>query len=80
MFRIHSRDIKGQEVALAPFGTEGEHVPCLVFYDPNPLAMIRHCKVINDKGKVVTAKSYRGLQSAALRLGLKLSTTEEYTP
>jgi hypothetical protein len=80
MFGIHSRDINGQDVALAPFGIEGDPAPCLIFYDPNPLAMVRHSKVIHDAGKVVTATTLRGLQSAALKLGLRLSKKHEYVP
>lgn len=80
MFRIDVSAIKGHKVVLAPYGTEGEAEPCLIWRDPNPLAMIKVCKVQNASGNVLTAKTERGLMSIARRRGLLVDCNDLYVP
>lgn len=69
MLRINVSDAKGGKVRLAPFGTEDGPEPCLVWVDPSPNSMAGNCKVQAESGKLVTAKTERGLRSAAARIG-----------
>ncbi|MDT7834123.1 hypothetical protein [Aquabacterium sp. OR-4] len=79
-FSIDASQIKDQPgtVMIAPWGTESEPLPCLVWLDPNPGAMIPHSIITNQKGKVVTARSERGLIAAGKRLGLRFPQLPNY--
>ena len=72
MFGIDVKSIKGATVRPAPWGTEGDKLPCLVWEDPNPDANVKFCKVVSLK-KVITAMTLRGLKGAANRYGLVCS-------
>ena len=69
MLRINVNDAKGGTVRLAPFGTEDSPEPCLVWVDLNRNSLAGDCKVQTARGKLVTAKTERGLRSAAARIG-----------
>lgn len=69
MLRINVDDAKGGMVRLAPFGTEDGPEPCLVWIEPNRNSLTGDCKVQTVTGELVTAKTERGLRSAAVRIG-----------
>ena len=69
MLRIHINAAKGGTVRLAPFGTEDGPEPCLVWVEPNRNSLAGDCKVQTPAGELVTAKTERGLRSAAARIG-----------
>ncbi len=80
MFCIYAHYIKGQRVQLAPYGIEGDPMPCLVWRDPNPAALIRHCRVMATDGKVLTAGSDSDLHSLAIQTGLLADQDDWYIP
>lgn len=80
MFGIEVKEIKGHRVQVAPYGVEGVQQACLVWTDPNPDALIRHCRVLNTNGNVVSAKTVRGLLGAARRYGLVAGPLDWYVP
>lgn len=80
MFGIEVKEIKGHRVQLAPNGVEGLQQACIVWTDPNPEALIRYCRVLNENGKVISAKTVRGLLGAARRYGLVASLLDWYVP
>jgi hypothetical protein len=69
MLRINLNDAKGGTVRLAPFGTEDETKPCVVWVEPRRNILAGDCKAQTAIGKLVTAKAERGLRSAAARIG-----------
>ena len=77
MFRINAANIAGEEVVLAPMGTEVDTLPCLVYHDPDSL--IKYSRV-ESRGEIVTAKTERGLRGAAKRLGLRVAEGRIYFP
>lgn len=79
MLRINVNDAKGGTIRLAPFGTEDGPEPCLVWVDPHPDALVRYCKVQTADGELLTAKTERGLRSAAIRIGCTIDQSK-YIP
>lgn len=80
MFGIKVNQIKGHRVQLAPIGVEGLPERCLVWTDPHPNAQIRYCRVLTAGGKVITAKTLRGLHGAAWRYGVVANALDWYVP
>lgn len=80
MFGIHVEHIQGHRVQVAPNGVEGDPMPCLVWRDPNPKAMIRYCKVLGSDGKFMTALSDSELESMAIAAGLVVQQGDWYIP
>jgi hypothetical protein len=80
MLRIDSKDAAKGIVRLAPWGTEEEPIPCLVWVDPDPDGLTgRFCKVQDESGNLISAPNVRGLRALAKRFNLKLSE-EFYVP
>ena len=69
MLRIDVNDARGGTVRIAPFGTEDGPEPCLVWIDPDRNSLCGDCKVQTPDGRLVTAKTRRGLLAAAARIG-----------
>lgn len=84
MFGITAKQIRGAVVRPAPWGVEGGahygmNTPCLVWHDDRPGVMIPYCRLETSSGKVITAKTIRGLKGAARRLGL-ICNDDIYAP
>lgn len=69
MLNINVKDASGGTVRLAPLGTEDGPEPCLVWIEPDTTSLFGDCKVQTPNGKLVTAKTERGLRAAAARIG-----------
>ena len=69
MLNINVNDASGGTVRLAPWGTEYGPEPCLVWIDPDTTSLVGDRKVQTPNGKLVTAKTERGLRAAAARIG-----------
>ena len=63
MLNINVNDAKGGTDRLAPFGT------ILVWIEPDATSLVGDCKVKAADGKLVNAKTERGLRAAAARIG-----------
>ena len=80
MLRIDSKAAANGIVRLAPWGTEDEPTPCLVWVDPDPDGLCGiYCKVQDESGNLISAATVKGLRAAAKRLNFRLSE-EFYIP
>lgn len=77
MWEIDVKQIQGQVIRPAPMGTEVHQCRCLVYESPE--SKWARYSVVTVKGKILTAKTLRGLRGKATRAGLVWSE-RFYTP
>ena len=69
MLGIDVKDLRGHAVRWAPFGVEGDPVPCMVWTDPLP-ALAQHCRVLGPYCTPLLVRTERRFLALVCKHGL----------